>query len=183
MFLDVRGFSALFEQHDPLDIWEFANTVLSEMAEEVERSRGAIDKFTGDGFLAHFGILHPSQTHVRDACDCVLRIRKRVAKLNQTRKNSAQPIIKVGMGIHTGMVASGVIATPGKAEFTVFGNVVNFASRVEGLTKDFIVDCLVSSAVHAAIGDKLAFKQMAERKVRGFEAPQTTYWLLPTNSI
>lgn len=181
MFLDIRGFSSLFDQHDPLEVLQFANTVLSELGMVVEASGGVVDKFTGDGFLAHFGILEKNNTHVQDACWCAVRIRECVEKLNLNRYFNQEVVVAVGIGIHTGIVASGVITTSVKAEFTVLGDVVNLAARIEGLTKEFTVDCLVSEAVYKSCKEQFSFQKMPHRQIKGFKESQETYWLLPTN--
>ncbi len=181
MFLDIRGFSSLFDQHDPMEVLEFGNTVLSELGMVVEACSGVIDKFTGDGFLAHFGILEKESNHAKNACECAVRIRASVEKLNLKRYLDQQIIVAVGIGISSGLIASGVISTSVKAEFSVFGDVVNLAARIESLTKEFTVDCLVSESVFEACKESLMFKKMPAREVRGFKSIPNTYWLLPTN--
>lgn len=181
LFVDIRGFSQLFDQRDPMEVFYFANNVLSEMGMVVEACGGVVDKFTGDGLMAHFGILESNPSHVLDACWCAIRLRDCVTNLNLQRYMDQQPIIAIGMGIHTGTLASGVISTSVKREFTVFGDVVNFAARLESLTKDFVVDCLVSEAVYKASQSQFAFQKMPSREIKGFLSNHETYWLLPTN--
>jgi class 3 adenylate cyclase len=183
MFIDIRGFSQLFDQRDPMEVFHFANSVLSEIGVVVEDCGGVVDKFTGDGLLAHFGILKSNTDHVVDACKCAIRIRTCVNKINLQRYIESQPIVSVGIGIHTGSVASGVISTSVKQEFTVFGSVVNFSSRLESLTKEFTVDCLASEAVFNAVQNLFSFQKMPFRDIRGFSSKHQTYWLLPTNII
>lgn len=181
MFLDIRGFSLLFDQHDPIEVLSFANSVLSELGMVVEACGGVVDKFTGDGFLAHFGVLEESKSHVEDACWCAVRLRTCVQQLNLKRYFDQQHVISVGIGIHTGTVAGGVITTSVKEEFTVLGDVVNLAARIESLTKEFTVDCIVSKAVFDTVNSHFAFQKMPYREIRGSTTPQETYWLLPTN--
>lgn len=183
LFLDIREFSSLFDQHDPIEVLNFANTVLSELGMVVEACGGVIDKFTGDGFLAHFGILTETTSHVEDACWCAIRLRTAAQQLNLNRYFDQQPVISIGMGIHTGTVAAGVITTSIKAEFTVLGDVVNLTSRIESLTKEFSVDCLVSSSVFDAVNGSFSFQKMPHREIRGSKASQEIYWLLPTNQF
>lgn len=181
MFLDIRGFSSLFDQHDPIEVLTFANTVLSELGMVVEACGGVVDKFTGDGLLAHFGIVGESKSHAEDACWCAIRLRTTVQNLNLSRYFDQQPVIAVGIGIHTGTVAAGVITTSVKAEFTVLGDVVNLAARIESLTKEFTIDCLVSKSVFDATNSTFKFQKMPYREIRGSKVPQETYWLLPSN--
>ncbi|RYZ84978.1 MAG: adenylate/guanylate cyclase domain-containing protein, partial [Proteobacteria bacterium] len=153
----------------------------SELGMIVEATGGVIDKFTGDGFLAHFGVLESSETHCEDACWCAVRLREHLTKLNYARHIEDQPIISLGIGLHTGIIASGVITTFSKSEFTVLGSVVNTTSRIEGLTKFFSVDCLVSEDVYEACKTKFSFQRMPFEPLRGVSYSQATYWLLPTN--
>jgi class 3 adenylate cyclase len=159
----------------------FANTVLSELGMVVEACGGVVDKFTGDGFLAHFGVLEEGGKHSADACWCAVRMRESLTKLNFERHIGNQPVVTIGVGIHTGEIASGVITTTSKAEFTVLGGVVNTASRIESLTKHFTVDCLVSEDVYNVCKDEFTFQKMPVQPLRGIRSEQPTYWLLPTN--
>jgi adenylate cyclase len=184
LFCDVREFTALFNERDPFEAVEFANTVLVELGHIVEKSNGSIDKFTGDGFLAHFGIEGENVVaHAEDACRCALRLIQRLIEINSQREIVNQPVIQIGIGIHTGDVATGTIATSRKSEFTVLGGVVNMASRIESLTKYFSVDCLVSEVTMSAVGAKFEFQKMPAKALRGVSQSSHTYWLLPTNAV
>lgn len=181
MFCDIRGFTELFDQRDPIEAVQFANAVLGELGNVVEACGGTVDKFTGDGFLAHFGILTPAKNSALDACWCAIRMRDQLMTVNTSRYISDQPVVSIGIGIHHGTVATGVISTFTKSEFTVLGDVVNMAARIESLTKEFTVDCLVSEAVVNEIGSELMFQKMPFRPLKGIRSAQLTYWLLPTN--
>lgn len=181
LFCDIRGFSSLFDERDPMEALDFANSVLSELGMVVEACGGVIDKFTGDGFLAHFGVLESSESHSKDACWCAVRMREALVKMNFHRHSDSLPVVEVGIGIHVGEVASGVITTVSKAEFTVLGGVVNMASRIESLTKEFSLDCLVSEDIYEICKDEFQFKKMPVRTLRGIRSEQATYWLMPTN--
>jgi len=183
LFCDIRGFSALFDQRDPMEALAFVNSVLGTLGQVVERCGGTIDKFTGDGFLAHFGVANESTTHVEDACRCAILLREHLARLNVQRHAGDQRVVSIGIGIHSGDVAGGVVRASFKAEFSVFGTVVNTAARIEALTKDFGVDCLVSETIYAEVRDTFAFKEMPHRPLKGIRASQLTYWLLPTNLV
>jgi class 3 adenylate cyclase len=186
LFCDIRGFTSLFDERDPMEALGFANTVLAVMGSIVEACGGTIDKFTGDGFLAHFGVLGREQEDVdakfaEAACWCAIRIRECLTEINLTRHIREQPTVEVGIGIHSGVVASGVISTFSKSEFTVLGTTVNTASRIESLTKEFSVDCLVSDDLYKLCSEKFDFQPMPVRILRGLKASRLTYWLLPTN--
>jgi adenylate cyclase len=183
LFCDIRGFSSLFDEKDPMDAIDFANTVLEKLGLVVEACNGYLDKFTGDGFLAHFGVLEETskKQHMLDACWCAIRMREELAKLNQTRHASSMRTVNIGVGIHSGKVASGVLSTNSRVEFTIMGSVVNTASRIETLTKEFMVDCLVTQKVYEFCRNDLEFKPMPKKPLKGVKHPPLTYWISPVN--
>ncbi|RYZ69602.1 MAG: adenylate/guanylate cyclase domain-containing protein, partial [Proteobacteria bacterium] len=177
----IRGFTALFDNRDPIEALTFANTVISRLANEVESCKGTIDKFTGDGFLAHFGVIEPVENAAKLACQCALGIRKVLSTINRERHVSDQPTISIGIGINSGQVAAGVIVAGHKEEFTVLGKTVNVASRIEGLTKEFSVDCLMSSSTAELVKKDFMLQAMPERQLRGLNEKSVVHWLLPMN--
>ena len=184
LFCDIRGFTALFDQRDPLEALEFANSVLGVLGAVVEKCGGTIDKFTGDGFLAHFGIINESVVFdcpAFAACRCAIEMRSALAGINKSRYTKDQTVITTGIGIHSGEVAAGYITATHKSEFTILGSAVNIAARIEGLTKFFSVDCLISDATEALVKDQFMLQAMPQKSLRGIEANIKTSWLLPMN--
>jgi class 3 adenylate cyclase len=181
LFCDIRNFTLLFEQRDPMEAVEFANNVLAKLGSEVEKYNGTVDRFTGDGFLAHFGILNDKKHHVENACRSAIAMRSVLTQINNRRYFDVQPVLSFGIGIHSGDIAYGRIETGQFVQKTIMGNVVNTASRVEGLTKYFTVDILLSEKSYSSVKDLFAFKPMSPQKVKGKQTLEQTYWLLPTN--
>lgn len=181
LFCDIRGFTTMFDQRDPLEALTFASSVLGALGDVVEANSGTIDKFTGDGFLAHFGITPPDRSHASDACRCAIEMRKALVKINSARFFENQPIVNIGLGIHSGLVAAGTIATKTKSEYTIIGSTVNLASRIEGLTNYFSVDCLLSTETADLLAGEFEIQKMQPRVLRGIKELVTTYWLLPMN--
>ncbi|MBC7467371.1 MAG: adenylate/guanylate cyclase domain-containing protein [Bdellovibrio sp.] len=182
LFCDIRGFTALFDNRDPEEALAFANSVLGELGAVVEACAGEIDKFTGDGFLAYFGINSSTEVnHAEVACWCAIRLRAALMVINSTRYGFDQPVVSIGMGIHSGPVAAGTISTLNKKEFTVLGSTVNLASRIESLTKFFGVDCLISEETSKRVQDKFVLKEMPPQRLRGVSETATTHWLSPLN--
>ena len=157
----------------------FANSVLKIFAEIVETAHGAVDKFTGDGLLAHFGVLRQDPHHAYHACLCALEIQSSLGTVNRLRVVEDQPEVSVGIGIGTGLVAAGTISTGKKSEFSVFGDVVNTASRIENLTKHLQVPILVSEATYLLVEPMLEFERMPVIPLRGKKGDHVTYSLLP----
>jgi adenylate cyclase len=181
LFCDIRNFTNLFESVDPLKAVKFANSVLAELGEEVERVGGTVDRFTGDGFLAHFGIASESSCHIRDACRAALEMRSSLRDINNKRYKEVQNVVSVGIGIHTGTVAFGEIKTAQINQKTVLGDVVNTTSRIEELTKYFSVDILLSEDSYQYVRDEYQLQKMPTKQLRGKEKEVMTYWLLPMN--
>lgn len=181
LFCDIRGFTALFDNRDPIEAVTFANTVISRLAAEVESCRGEIDKFTGDGFFAHFGVVDALDRPAYQAVQCALGIRRALVAINRERYVSDQPVLSIGIGINSGPVAGGVITIGSKNEFTVLGKTVNVASRIESLTKEFSVDCLISSATASLVTKDFLLQPMPERQLRGLNEKSIVHWLLPMN--
>lgn len=182
LFCDIRGFTALFDNRDPEEALAFANSVLGELGAVVEACSGEIDKFTGDGFLAYFGLnSETTVNHAEEACWCAIRLRSALMNINSTRYGFDQTVVSIGMGIHSGLVAAGTISTINKKEFTILGSTVNLASRIEALTKFFGVDCLISEETAKRVQEKFVLQQMPPQRLRGVSEVATTNWLSPLN--
>src|SRR5579885_2598784 len=143
LFCDIRGFTSLFDRADPLDAFQFANSVLARLGQEVLELGGALDKFTGDGLLAHFGVVGELPSHAVTAVNCAIRMGRALSEINRTRYFARQPVVSLGIGVCSGPIAYGSITVGERKEMTVLGDVVNTASRIEGLTKRFCVDILL----------------------------------------
>ncbi|NGP87255.1 adenylate/guanylate cyclase domain-containing protein [Fodinibius halophilus] len=183
LFCDIRNFTNLFDDEDPLKAVHFANTVLAELGEEVEKQGGKVDRFTGDGFLAHFGIANDTANHVGDACEAALRMRGALQNINAARYLDVQQVVTAGIGIHTGTVAVGEISTNHIKQTTVLGDVVNTTARIEQLTKYFSVDVLLSEQSYKRVKKEFQFKKMPPKKIKGKRKEVTTWWLLPMNDM
>ena len=169
LFCDIRGFTKLFDQRDPLEALEFANSVLGELGAVVEACGGTIDKFAGDGFLAYFGTHNSTTKHADEACWCAIRMRNILVKINSFRYVTEQIIISTGIGIHSGQVAAGLISAFQKSEYTILGSSVNTAARVESLTKLFSVDCLISSSTVERLTHPFLIQKMPIKPLRGLQ--------------
>jgi len=181
LFCDIRNFTVLFENADPCKAVEFANVVLAVLGNQVELNGGTVDRFTGDGFLAHFGVHNSTGNHSEAACQSVLDMRNKLSEINANRYHNMELVVNTGIGMHTGEVAVGQITTGNVTQTTILGDTVNTASRIEGLTKYFSVDALVSEASWMKVKEQFKFQKMPLKKVKGKEQMVQSYWLLPTN--
>jgi adenylate cyclase len=169
LFLDIRNFTAFSERLAPREVLEFLDDLLGRMSQIVKGHDGLVNKFLGDGMLAFWGVPALKPDHARAALQAALHMRKELAELNTLRERQGRPITRIGIGIHTGVVAAGMIGGADQHEYTVIGDAVNLASRIEGLTKQLGVDILVSDSAWQQAGAGFAGTRKAEEHVKGRE--------------
>lgn len=180
-FCDIRNFTFLFDRRDPFEAVVFANSVLAVLGEVIEEYEGIVDRFTGDGFLAHFGFKHELKNHAHQACRAAIAVRKKLNEINSQRYFKEESVVAVGMGIHTGVAAYCEIKTNQLSQTTILGDTVNTASRIEELTKDFTVDVILSESSYELVAEDFKFQEMPSRKLRGKKDTVRSFWLLPLN--
>jgi adenylate cyclase len=165
---DLRGFTAMAEKMTPSEVLETLNRMQGALAEAVETAGGVVDKFMGDGMLAVFGAAGPSRDHAARALTAAAAIRRAIAALNAARPDGRQ--LRIGMGIHSGMVVAGCLGSGDRLEFTVLGDAVNIASRLEALTKEKGVDALTSDET-ARLAPAFPLRELGEVTLRGRVQP------------
>ncbi|HEY5209881.1 MAG TPA: adenylate/guanylate cyclase domain-containing protein [Stellaceae bacterium] len=174
MFVDIRGFTAAARIRSPEQVVARLDDAFAILVAIVDRYHGIVNKFLGDGFLAMFGapIDDPAA-----AADAVAAGRAMLHAIAQSNIGNDWPI-KIGIGVHIGDAVTGTVGSPRRKEYTVIGDTVNLASRLEALNKEVGSEFLVSDAVHqaagAAIGDCQALGPVA---VRGYADPVTVWRL------
>src|SRR5581483_2372840 len=136
-FSDVRNFTTLTEQSDPVELIALLNEYLTAMTEIIFKYDGIVDKFIGDGILAYWGAFTPGKNHALLAAKASLEMIRRLEELNKQWQSAGRNPIAIGIGLNTGDVIFGNVGSGKKIEFTVIGDPVNLASRLEGLNKEF----------------------------------------------
>jgi adenylate cyclase len=177
LFTDIRDFTALSESMPPRDVLEFLDDYFGHMAQVVKGHDGLVNKFLGDGMLAFWGVPDRTATHAELALRAALDLRKKLDELNADRQKRGLQPVRIGVGIHTGTVAAGMLGGADQHEYTIIGDAVNVASRIEGLTKQHGTDILVSESAWLRAGDRFRGRRLAEEKVKGRAGAVVVYAL------
>jgi adenylate cyclase len=180
LFSDIRDFTYFSERFDSQQTVAFLNHYLSAMSEVIFRHQGTIDKFIGDAIMAIFGAPVPQTNHAEKACLVALEM---VAELHQVNLDNAKlgfPKVAIGIGINTGDMTIGNIGSKRRFDYTVIGDAVNLGARLEGLTKFFDVQIIVSEHTRqSVVNPSLLFRELGNVVVKGKEHPVKIYQLLP----
>ena len=143
MFSDLRGFTTFSEQLDPQELSAFLNIYFTKMTAEVFNAKGTLDKFIGDAVMAFFGAPLSYKNNTENACRCALRSLDRLKELNVEFQKQGYPLLQMGIGLNTGDVSVGNMGSETLQNYTVLGDSVNLASRLEGLNKDYGTEVII----------------------------------------
>ncbi|MCA9714322.1 MAG: adenylate/guanylate cyclase domain-containing protein [Myxococcales bacterium] len=176
MFLDVRGFTKFSESRRPGEIMDYLGALLEPLMECVSEHGGIVNKLLGDGFMAIFGAPLPAECPEREAVAAALAQLEIVARLVD---DGVIPPTRIGVGLHAGTAVTGNIGTARRKEYTVIGDTVNLAARVEAQTKAHGARLLVTETVVAALDASLRARaeDLGEVEIRGRAAPVRLYRL------
>lgn len=166
-FSDIRGFTAFSEKRSPEEVVEMLNEYFAVMVGIINRHGGVVDKFIGDAIMAVWGAPKGTNRDAHNAVRACLDMRQALAELNEKRIARNQPPINIGMGLHAGAAISGTIGSNERMEYTVIGNTVNTASRIEASTKAFGSDLLISDTVIEKIGEDFKIELAGAAEVKG----------------
>jgi len=177
-FSDVAGFTASSEGMSPTALVDALGAYLDVLTKAVEREHGTIDKFIGDGVLAFFNAPREDVEHVRHACRAALGVQAALAEAAPAWQAAGLPDFTTRIGLHTAEVVVGNIGTPERFAYTVIGDGVNLAARLESLNKAYGTSILTSEEVRAAAGDGFLWRPIDRTSVVGRSAAGTVYELV-----
>lgn len=177
LFSDIRDFTSLSESLPPRAVLELLDDYFGHMGHIVMEHGGIVNKFLGDGMLACWGVPDGDANHAVHAMQAALDMRKKLEEINAWREQRGEPPLRIGIGLHTGVVAAGMLGGAEQHEYTVIGDAVNLASRVEGLTKALGVDVLVSESTWRASEGRFQGERISEEHVRGRRESVVVYSL------
>lgn len=172
LFSDIRGFTTLSEGMDPGALTKFLNRYLTVMSDVILAERGVIDKYIGDAIMAIWGAPLPAADHAARAVRAALKMIKALQYFNEENKKRGDPEIKIGIGLNAGEVTVGNLGSDKRFDYTVIGDAVNLASRLEGLTKMYGVSLIVSGNVAKKMKTEdlpggYAFREIDRVRVKG----------------
>ena len=174
LFSDVRGFTTISEGLEPRELSELMNDYLTPMTQAIHQNRGTIDKYMGDAIMAFWGAPLKDPDHASHALDTSLEMIRRLAAIKLRFKERGWPEINIGVGLNTGQMSVGNMGSEFRMAYTVLGDAVNLGSRLEGLTKQYGVDIIVSESTRAAVSGH-AFRELDRVRVKGKDKPVTIY--------
>lgn len=175
LFADIKGFTALSEKMEPEKVVEVLNTFFTEMVELVFQHQGTLDKFLGDALMVEFGVPVEIPQAEAQAVACALAMHRR---LQEMRGQGLTPIKGMRIGINTGEAIVGNIGSDKRMDFTVVGDVVNVAARLQELTKELEADTLVSEATFKEVEGQFHFEAVPPLVLRGRRETSLVYRLM-----
>jgi adenylate cyclase len=175
LFSDIRGFTTFSEQLTPEEVVDLLNEYLTLMTEIIFSHGGTVDKFEGDAILAFFGAPQVHDDDPERAVQAALEMRDRLGELEDRWQELAKTSLKIGIALHTGQAVVGNIGSPRKMDYTVIGDTVNLASRLQDLTKGYGVSILISGATQARVKHICRLRPLGPVEVRGRRQPVDLY--------
>ena len=171
LFSDIRSFATISERMPPRELLDFLNEYFTGMVESILENRGVVDKFIGDAIMAVFGAPNPETDDPLSAVFAALEMRERLRALNEDFAERGLPEVRTGIGLHYGQVVAGNMGHRKRMEYTVIGDTVNVASRLEGLTKKYGCDIVISGQLYALVEHAIEAEPVDRVQVKGRDEP------------
>ena len=180
LFSDIRGFTSISERLDPRLLLEVLNEYLAPMTEiVVSEHQGTLDKYIGDAIMAFWGAPEPQPDHPLLACKAALRMLERLEELRSRWRAAGLPDIDVGIGINTGPMSVGFVGSQDRFyNYTVLGDAVNLASRLEGANKEYGTRILMSSSTRERVSSQVLAREVDAVRVKGRRDPVVLHELM-----
>lgn len=181
LFADVRGFSRLSEGMDAEHLVRFVNALFTPLADEILAHRGTIDKFMGDAVMAFWNAPLSDPDHARQACRAALAMQASIVTRNAARGETDDPI-RLGIGLNTGACVVGNVGSPQRFDYSVLGDVVNTASRLEEMTKTYGVPIIIGEQT-AASASGFALVEIGTAAIRGKDRSEKLFALIGDETL
>jgi adenylate cyclase len=178
LFSDIRSFTSISESMEPRALLDFLNEYFTGMVESVMHHHGVVDKFIGDAIMAVFGAPVPDPEDPLRAVKAALEMRVRLKKLNEAFVARGLPELRTGIGLHSGQVVAGNMGHAERMEYTVIGDTVNLASRLESMTKELKCDVILSEDLFLQVEAHVNAEPLHKIKVKGRDQEVMVYRLI-----
>jgi len=180
LFSDIRGFTNISESMNAHDLVHLLNRYFTPMTDSVLEHKGMLDKYIGDAIMAFFNAPVDVELHADKAALTALDMIERLNSLNKALEKENIPSIKIGIGINTADVVVGNMGSNSRFNYTVMGDGVNLASRVESLTKNYGIDILITEFTAKELSSSFVYRKIEDVIVKGKEKAVTLYELMPS---
>jgi adenylate cyclase len=175
LFSDIRGYSSMSERMTAEEVAAMLNEYFSRMVKQIFRYEGMLDKYIGDAIMAVFGAPIGREDDALRAVQAAVAMRRELSCYNDEREAAGRPPIEIGIGLSSGEALCGNIGSIDRLDYTVIGDVVNVASRLEGLTKDYRCKILISDGVYEAVRTRIPCIELGLEQVKGRTEPVRVY--------
>lgn len=176
-FSDIRGFTTLSESTTPQELVRVLNRYFTDMSSEVLLHKGVLDKYIGDAIMAFWGAPLPDDAHADHALQASIAMVKKLKSFNEELKTAGDPEISIGIGLYTGPAIVGNVGSEDRFDYTVIGDTVNAASRLEGLNKDYNTYIILSETTKNCLKGDYPLKPLGMASVKGRKEQITIYTL------
>ncbi|MBT6583293.1 MAG: CHASE2 domain-containing protein [Gammaproteobacteria bacterium] len=177
-FSDVAGFSSISEKLSPEDLVILLNDYLTEMTDIIKKYEGTVDKFEGDAIIAFFGAPISHKDHARRTCMVALEMQDRLAQLREGWKKEGKAELYMRIGINTGPAVVGNMGSLTRMDYTMMGDSVNLAARLEGVNKQYKTETMISGFTYAQVEEFVEVRELDLIRVVGKTEPVKIYELL-----
>lgn len=174
LFIDIRDFTSMSQQQKAENIVSLLNVYFGKITDIIQRHSGFVNKLIGDGMMAFFGTEEPVANALRASVE-ILKETERMNNNGLTASHIGNWTLNIGIGIHYGRVVMGNIGSEKKMDFTIIGDPVNIASRIEGLTKQLQRKLLLSGFAYEMVKEEFSFKYLGDFTVKGSQEPLSIY--------
>ena len=178
LFSDIAGFTTMAETMPPEEVASLLNRYFGEMTKIIFEYKGTIDKFIGDAIMAFSGAPMPDPDHALNACRAAILMQRRLLSFREELKDLNLPEIHIRIGINTGPVIVGNMGSSDLFDYTVLGDTVNLASRLEGANKEFKTSVMISDSVYEKVTGRAKTKPLGAIKVKGKAKETAVYELV-----
>jgi adenylate cyclase len=182
LFSDIAGFTTFAEKKEPEELVSFINEFLNEMSEIIMSNDGTLDKYLGDAVMAFWGAPVAVEDHAYKACLTALQMQDKLAELRDKWSLTGETPIHIRIGINSGEVIVGNIGGEKRFDYTVLGDDVNLASRLEGANKEYATNIMISGSTFELVKDKVLVRELDVIRVKGKTEPTTIYELISLSS-